>query len=149
MNLGGGATGMLYNIPVGTHKEGNDMKIKVNINLYTDGDYGFTYNEETGGFYYLDYELADDNCFEFIDNSYYYQMYTLSAVFNNKSDAERFLKKVFCNIRVGYTHYYIAKYLFDMFDNAIKGLYSDNENYCYAVSGNYEGTYIKVDFEED
>ena len=129
------------------------MKIKICINLYTDGDYGFAYNNVTGGEFYQDYGLNEDDCFEFVDNYFYDQTYTLFAEFEDDNDfsckykAKSFLSKVFCNIRVGYTHWYTMEQIFKMFDRAITNVNIWNEG-VFEMSGNYEGTYIRVEIEE-
>ncbi len=129
------------------------MKINVIINLYTDGDYGFAYDKETGGSFYQDYGLNEDNHFGFVDDYYDNQTYLLSAVFENENDfsckyeAQSFLSKVLCNIRVGYTHWYIMEYIYKMFDRAMTNVGLWNEG-VFEMSGNYEGTYIKIEIEE-
>ena len=144
---------MLYNCLIETHEEGNNMKIKIIVSLYTDGDYGFAYNEETGGAFYQDYGLNEDNHFRFVDDYYDSQTYVLAATFEDenyvtcKYEAQHFLSKVFCNIRVVYTHWYIMEYIFKMFNDAKNNIHWLNEG-TFEMSGNYEGTCIKVEIEE-
>lgn len=129
------------------------MKIKIIVSLYTDGDYGFTYDKETGGAFYKDYGLNENNHFRFVDDYDYSQTYVLSAVFENenyvtcKYEAQSFLSKVFCNIRVGHTHWYIMEYIFNMFKKAKDNIHWLNEG-TYKMGGNYEGTFINIKIEE-
>lgn len=55
-----------------------------------------------------------------------------------------FLEKMLCEIHVSYTHYYLIKDLYEMFNSAINAIREDLNDFESYVSGNYEGTYIEV-----
>lgn len=130
------------------------MKIVIKANFSTDGDYNidgyeyslFTVCED------IDIDLPDrkfkihteennqhlfDDDYTFIktfacDDETYCEMY-----------ARSYLEQLLCNIRVSFTHYYIIKYFYEMFDEAIKSI--GHEKYFYdSIGGNYDGTDLEI-----
>lgn len=54
-----------------------------------------------------------------------------------------------CDIHIASGHYYIMDDIFHMFDDAIHAIYKREHQFASSVSGNYEGTFIKVYYKED
>lgn len=122
------------------------MKVKVKINLETDGDFRLNNHEEykmRNGCY--DYEgefLFDENTplYPYEDYSY--------AKFDAPWRAIRLLEHMLCDMHVLHTHHYVLDHLYHMFDNAIEAIHK-REKYHYGdISGNYEGTSIEISIIE-
>lgn len=125
------------------------MKILIEINLYTDGDYRLEnyldYNSDGEDGYYSYYIRK---FFEIDEN---YDKLDFHCKLN--VDVKGFLEKILCDIRYSSTHYYIIKDIFNLFDNAIgfiRQLHNNSyeTNFYDSIEGNYEGTNITIKVSE-
>ena len=71
-----------------------------------------------------------------------------TSLSNVQQEARDFLEKVFASVRVGYTHYYIMKDIYNLFDNAINAVFKE-EKFYEEIGGNYEGTNIYFEIREE
>lgn len=128
------------------------MKIKVSYQFCTDGDYSLDNPEEfgcTGKDVKLE-DYSDDEYDEYAD-------FVGEMIFEDceswrcKNHATSFLKKLLCNgIHVSYTHYYLLEDFYNMIDRSIHFISSsDKGEYCEFMSGNQDGTEIRVEFIEE
>ena len=118
---------------------GGDMKIIVNWSLYTDGDFYLENRERYGG----------------VPDEEYSDTYKGIRIFENKNklscmiEARDYLEKMLCDMRVLSGHYYILKYLYDIFDPLICFVCACEPGVlCKELHGNYEGTRISIDILE-
>ena len=109
------------------------LKIDIQWSLQTDGDYRL------------------DNA-DLYDAYTSYEHYSGSKVFissnddNTRYEAKSFLEELLCDIRYNSSHYYIMKYILEMFENSMKFI-SNRDNYGFNleyVGGNYDGTQIHI-----
>lgn len=123
------------------------MKICMEINLYTDGDY------------YLNNYMRYASTHKEDDGDYH-----IEKVFElNKNDSDfdlklnvnvvSYLEKILCDMNYSYTHYYIIEDIYNLFNNAIEfvmKLHDDSyEKYFYDnIGGNYDGTEITITVTE-
>lgn len=118
------------------------MKIRITYGFYTDGDFSLR-DPEKFGCTGIDVEIEGD-----------YYDYVGTITFENddiwkcKYDAKRFLEKFLCDgIHVSYTHYWLLKDFYDSIMSLIEFIEKNNTGeFCEERSGNYDGTYIKVEF---
>ena len=115
------------------------MKIIVNWSLYTDGDFYLENRERYGG----------------VPDEEYSDTYKGIRIFENKNklscmiEARDYLEEMLCDMRVLSGHYYILKYLCDMFDPLIRFVCACEPGVlCKELHGNYEGTRISIDILE-
>ena len=117
--------------------------IKITYEFFTDGDF--------------DLRTPEDHGCLLIDDCYFYGETSISV--DNKMleryKAKAFLHKLLCNgIKVLYTHYWLLKDFYSMIDTLTDfidkfGPESDVRMLGQTLSGNYDGTYIKVEFLKD
>lgn len=118
------------------------MKITLKISLVTDGDFSLPnfkqYDMEWDGTgYWAMFVFTED---------------TLAYNFEDEHDTEmsprwracNLLEKMICDIHVSYTHHYLIKDLYDMFEEALCAVGQDMLSFETSISGNYEGTFIEV-----
>lgn len=117
------------------------MKIKVEYVFYTDGDYSL----ETPGYFGCKAEGLDSSDI-FFDCAG--EMTFEAEPDRCRIDARTFLHRLLCDgIHVSYTHYWLIKDFYDMIDALITFMYEhDSGSSCERLTGNYDGTYIKVEF---
>ena len=112
------------------------LKIVIDWALYTDGDYRLDNAEEYG--------CKDDER----EWGHYSgkQTYVMSEDKGCRREAVSFLEKLLCDIRVGYTHYYLIKDMYEMFEKAMRFI-GNKENYgaeYFYMGGNYDGTELSI-----
>lgn len=117
------------------------MKIIIQYELNTDGDFYLDTPQSVGCYHHDpdDHKYVGNKVIVSNDNT------------TSKMEAEQFLSELLCNsIRVNYTHYYVLSRFCDMIDEMITFITS-NESGSHRVelSGNYAGTYISVNLEDD
>lgn len=130
------------------------MKIVIKANFSTDGDYcidGYKYSYSTVC-EDIDINLTDrkfkiytreNNQHPFDDDYTFIKVFECEDETYCKMYARSYLEQLLCNIRVLYTHYYIIKYFYEMFDEAIKSI--GHEEYFYdSIGGNYDGTDLEI-----
>ena len=114
-------------------------KIMLEVKLCTDGDFSPK-----------DCKLVE--CLPGSDNEYV-GVIKCSFDIADEYRLENVLSQILCSIHVSYTHYYIMRYLYDFFNDAIKAAHDEREEYYHTVNGgNYDGSYIKwckIDVETD
>lgn len=118
------------------------MKIRVSYGFYTDGDYSLR-NSEDFGCTAKEIEIED----EFFD-------YVGVMEFENeeawrcKDDTKIFLKQLICDgIHISYTHHWLMKDFYDSIESLINFINeNDTGELCKKLSGNYEGSYLRVTF---
>lgn len=110
------------------------MKISIIWNLYTDGDFSLKNYEKY-------------NCLDFDG----YERYFGIKEFENEDDfrcmdaARTFLEQMLCDMHVSYTHYYILRDLYEMFEPLIDFISKRKPGVEKRyMSGNYNGTDITV-----
>lgn len=126
------------------------MKIVVNVDFETDGDYSILKAKElemTVGF--EDYSAVKIFCLENNPTPKKTGWEEDSWI---KYQAKNFLEEILCNIHVSGSHYYLIKDFYEMFDDGIKFIsnYSEGDGHIFSryMSGNYEGTELKIYFFE-
>lgn len=130
------------------------MKIIIKANFNTDRDYGID------GYKYSYSTVCEDIDINLSDRKFkiytrennqhpFDDEYTFIKVFECEDEdyckmyARSYLEKLLCNIRVGFTHYYLIEDFYKMFDKAIKSI--GHEEYFYdGISGNYDGTDLEI-----
>ena len=130
------------------------MKIIIKANFNTDGDYridNYIYSLSTAC-EDIDINLPDrkfkiytreNNQHPTDDDYMFVKMFECEDEDYCRIYARSYLEKLLCNIRVLSTHYYIIKYFYEMFDEAIKSI--RHEEYFYdSIGGNYDGTELEV-----
>lgn len=123
------------------------MQVNVQVGLSTDGDYSLRNHLDLempfDGFegYYNSLLFTDDNPkqHKFEDSG--------DMQFNCRWRAINWLRKILCELHVSYTHYYLIEDLYNLFNEAIEAI-GRVEDFHKEISGNYEGTYIQVNFFE-
>lgn len=120
------------------------MRIEISYTLCTDGDYGLRNAEDLGC-------ANRDNYFEHYD-------YVGSMEFNYeeewrcKSEAKSFLWKFLCDgIHVSYTHPWLLKDFYDIIEFLENVIDEYQEGISVAkrhITGNYEGTEIKIEISK-
>ena len=117
------------------------MKIIIKYELNTDGDFYLDTQQSVGCYYHDrdDHKYVGHKVIVSDDNT------------TSKMKAEQFLSELLCNsIRVNFTHYHVLSYFYDMIDEMITFVKSnDSGSHRVELSGNYTGTYISVNFESD
>lgn len=119
------------------------LKIEIRWSLYTDGDYSLM-NHEKYDSIHNDEEYSGTKTF------------IMSEDKGCRREAISFLERLLCDIHYGYTHYYIMKSMYNMFENSMNFI-SNKDNYGFHyeyMGGNYDGTEInititRVDIEEE
>lgn len=112
------------------------MQIRISYEFCTDGDYSLR-NQEEFGCTYVGVENYEGEI-EFKEDD----------VQTCKIKARTFLKKLLCDgLHISYTHCWLVKDFYDMISRLIILISQNNEGAYYEyLSGNYDGTYIKVEF---
>lgn len=121
-------------------------KITVNFYAETDGDFGFREDEFSTRIAKLSnkdkkYSYAESHCFSFRIN------YTCDGKADNhdaKMQARDFIENIVRCINFG--HLFLVKDFYDMYDKATNWLFhnSDEQNFYWNLSGNYEGTELHI-----
>lgn len=113
------------------------MRVKISIDLITDGDFSLRDIPEFDSAIYFDqYEDGED--------------YSLTRIYDIDyseylHDAINFLEKTLCEIHVSYTHHWLIEDIYKLFEGAIEAV--RNKESCYrTIGGNYDGTSIEVTF---
>lgn len=122
------------------------MKIVIQIRLETDGDYRLenadSYKMSSG---------FEDYCGDFVfdENTPLYPYEGFNYIgFDAAWRARRLLEHMLCDIRVIHSHYYVLDYMFHMFYDAMQAIKDKKRYHEGFVSGNYDGTTIRVYIEE-
>ena len=118
------------------------MKIKIEYVFYTDGDYSLKNPEYFGRKAGEEVSSADMFC------DYAGEMTFDAEPEICKSDARTFLTRLLCDgIEVSWTHFWLVRDFCDMIDALINFIYEhDSGMSCEKLTGDYDGTYIKVEF---
>ena len=123
------------------------LRITLKIGLETDGDYTLQNNE----LYHMSYDDANGYFHNFVFDENTEPQPWEDAYTSSREPTYRalnLLEKMLCDIHVASGHYYIMDYIFHMFDDAIHAIYRRESAFEASVSGNYDGTFIEVYYEE-
>lgn len=117
------------------------MKIRVKYSFYTDGDYSLR-NYNDFGCTGREVEI-DDEYFDYIGTV----NFDNEEIWRCKHDAKNFLTQLLCDgIHISYTHYWLIESFYNIIESLI-GFINENDSgeICKSLSGNYEGTMIRVE----
>lgn len=119
-------------------------QISVSFDAYTDGDYGLRE---------ADFKRRMSNRYDNIDYSYtcndFYEFYLRCVVDDSKGDDPKISAKNFIeNIvrELSFNHLYLMKDFYEMTEEARKWLFNktDERQFVWTLSGNYEGTQLTI-----
>ena len=118
------------------------MKIRIIYGFCTDGDYSLK-NSDDFGCVGREIEI-DEEYFDYIG----VMDFENEKVLRCKLDAKTFLKQLLCDgIHISYTHYYLIENFYGIIKSLINFIDKNNiGELCKRMYGNYEGTYIRVEF---
>ena len=124
------------------------MQIILKISLQTDGDFSLRNYEK----YHMNYDGVEGYYNKFIFN-----IDTPAYMFEDEHDikmttgwrASTLLEKMLCDLHIYYTHHYLIQDLFNMFDSAIENVGKYPSYYEASLGGNYDGTYIEIECNEE
>lgn len=121
---------------------------KITINFYaeTDGDFGFRDDEFSRCIENMlnkdkKYSYTKPHCFSFRIN---YNCDGKASGYGAKMQARDFIENIVKCITFG--HLFLMKDFYDMYDKARNWLFHnpDEQNFCWSLSGNYEGTKLHI-----
>lgn len=127
-------------------------KIIINFYAETDGDFGFRNDEFSDCIEKMsnkdkEYSYTKPHCFSFRIN---YNCDGKADEYDAKMQARDFIENIVKCISFG--HLFLMKDFYDMYDKARNWLFHspDEQNFCWSLSGNYEGTklHISREYEE-
>lgn len=118
------------------------MKIRVRYGFYTDGDYSLR-NYEEFGCTGREVEIEDEY-FDYIG----VMDFENEEVWRCKLGARNFLQKLLCDgIHISYTHYYLMEDFYNIIESLLNFInQNDTGEFYKRLSGNYDGTYIRVEY---
>ena len=138
----------IINKKVRFHRVGGEkMQINISYTLYTDGDYSLRNAEELGC---TNRDVVVDD-FEYYD--YVGSMeFKYEEEWRCKSEAKNFLWRFLCDgIHISYTHPWLLKEFYDIMESLENIINEYQEGISVAkrhITGNYEGTEIKIEISK-
>lgn len=124
------------------------MKIYIQVNLNTDGD--FYLKENYTHEFYTNRNYEDYFIYKVFDSNKEVVPETWDAKSWLKFEAKSFLAEILINLRFNTNKYYLMSTLCDFFDDAIHSINSIESNNYYNNNlwGNYEGSSITIEYKE-
>lgn len=118
------------------------MKIRVSYGLCTDGDYSLR-NPKRFGCIQRDVEIEED-FFDYVGT----MDFESEKEWRCKHEVKIFLEKLLCDgFHISYTHYWLLEDFYNIIESLLNFIKENNSGeLCKKLSGNYDGTYIKIKF---
>ena len=118
------------------------MKIRVRYGFYTDGDYSLR-NPENFGCTGREVEIEDEY-FDYVGSMDFESDDTWECKYNAKT----FLEELLCDgIHISSSHYWLMQDFYNIFETLMEFINEDDTGVrCKWLSGNYDRTYISVEF---